>query len=326
MSTLQPEVKLNVAEGPHWRDGSSLTRTQAFWLVALLPAAVAAVVHFGIPALRVICLSVGASVALDALANRIRPGKDFTTNLSSASLGLMLALLLPINAPWWLVLVGAVLTVVVGKKLYGGWGGYPVHPVALSYAMLAVSWPERLDRTASLVGLTWDRTMIEPIRLLKTQGAVAELAYDKLDLFLGLQVAGVGNALVLWLLLGGLALLLVRVVPWQIPLGCLVGVVLCAWLVQMGSPERAATPLFHLLAGSTVFMAFFLLGESTTSPVNSWPMLFFGLLAGVLLVLIRTYSTHPECAIFAVLLVDLASPLLDRMVPRIRGLEVTRRA
>lgn len=321
MNTSGTETTFNVAEGPHWRDGSSLCHTQIMWVLALLPAAVAAVVIFGVPAMRVLCLATGASVVFDVLGNRIMPSKDATTNWSSVSLGMLLGMLLPIDSPWWLVLVGVFLAIVVGKKLYGGWGGYPVHPVALSYAMLAVSWPERLDRTASIAGRAWTGIAIEPIRLLKTQGAMAEQAYDRIDLLLGHQVAGTGNGMVIWLVAGGLFLMLVRIVPWQIPLGSLVGVSLGAWLTMLMAPESAASPVFHLLAGSTVFMMFFLLGESTTSPVNPWPMVLFGLLAGVLLVLIRTFSIHPECAVFAVLLTNLVSPLLDRITPRIRGLE-----
>jgi len=322
MNPSQSEFQLSVAEGPHWRDGGSLVRTQLTWLVGLLPAAIASVATFGFHSLRVMALAVGAAVVFDALANRVFRSKDFTTNWSSVTLGLLLAFLLPVNAPWWLVVVGCFLAVVVGKKIYGGWGGYPVHPVALAYAMLTVSWPARLDRTAALVSEGWDTTMIEPVRLLKTQGAIAEAAYTKLDLLHGMQVGGVANALVVWLLLGGIFLVVVRQVPWQIPLGCFAGVALCAGVVRLAAPALGASPLFHLLIGSTVFCGCFLLPELTTSPVNRWPMVLYGLLGGILLVLIRVYSTHAEEAIFAVLLANIAAPLLDRLAPRIRGLEV----
>lgn len=322
MSERPDQNLLSVAEGPHWRDGSSLQSTQWLWLLALLPAAVAAAFWGGWPALRVMTLAAGVAVLVDALAERLAPSRDHTGNWSSLGLGLLLACLLPINAPWWLVTVGVGVTVIFGKKLYGGWGGYPVHPVALGYAMLAVSWPERLDRTAAMVGADRLPVAVEPVRLLQTQGAAAEAAYAPLDLLLGQQAAGVASGMVLWLVLGGLFLVAVRVVPWQIPLGCLLGVAGGTWLAGLMAPSQAVTPTFHLLAGSTAFMAFFLLGESTTSPVNRWPMLLYGLLGGLLLVLIRAFSIHSEAAIFAVLLVNLASPLLDRVTPGVRGSEV----
>ncbi len=322
MNNMNQESKLSVAASPHWRDGSSLTRIQALWLLALLPAMAAGVVHFGFAALRVTALAVASAVALDAICNRLLISKDFTTNWSSVSLAILLAFLLPVDAPWWLVLVGVFLTIVIGKKLFGGWGGYPVHPVALSYAMLSVSWPDRLDYTASLLNSAWRVTMVEPMRLVKTLGAGAEASYAKVDLLLGTQVGGVGNAMVLWLLIGGLFLLLIRQIEWQIPVGFLAGVAGCAWLLELVVPGQTASPLFQILAGSTVLTAFFLVPEQTTSPVNPWPMLIYGLLGGVLLVLIRAFSSHVDGAIFAVLLVNLCSPLLDRITPRIVGLEV----
>jgi len=322
MNLMHPERSLNVAASPHWRDGSSLTRTQLLWLLALLPAIVASVVLFGVRALRVITLAIGASVALDALCNKVLPSKDHTGNLSSVTIGVLLAFMLPVDAPWWLVVVGCLLTIVFGKKLFGGWGGYPVHPVALGYAMLAVSWPARLDFTASLLGTAWDVTMVEPLRLAKTIGAAAEASYDKMDLLMGVQVGGVGSSLVLWLALGGLFLMLVRQIPWQVPLGFLAGVAATAALLSWLDPGRTVGPLFQLLTGSTALMAFFLMPEQTTSPVYPRPMLAYGLLGGVLLVLIRAYSSHIDGAIFALLLVNICSPLMDRVTPRIVGLEV----
>jgi electron transport complex protein RnfD len=192
--------------------------------------------------------------------------------------------------------------------------------VALGYAMLAVSWPDRLDHTASLLRMPWDTNMVEPMRLVKTLGSVAEQSYDKLDLLFGRQVAGLGGGLVLWLLLGGLLLLLLREIPWQVPVAFLVGVAVGAWLLGLAAPGRVASPLFQLLAGNTVLAAFFLASEHTNSPVNRWPMVIYGLLGGLLLVLIRTFSTHVDGAIFAVLLINLCAPLLDRLTPRVAGL------
>ena len=119
-----------------------------------------------------------------------------------------------------------------------------------------------------------------------------------------------------------LSSLLLRQIPWRIPAGFLAGLFLTAWLLQWLSPGLTAGPLFHLLAGSTVLTGFFLLPEHSTSPVNPWPLLLYGFLGGVLLVLIRAFSVHADGGIFAVLLLNLCSPLLDRIQPAIRGGEV----
>lgn len=322
MNPATAQDKYSVGASPHWHDGSSLHGIQWAWLLALLPALIASTVFFGFAALRVVALAVFASVAADVTWNMFVTNRDHASNFSSVTLGVLLAFLLPVGAPWWLVVVGSVLTIIIGKKLYGGWGAYPVHPVAIGYAMLVVSWPARLDFTASLAGQAWSVTMVEPVRLVKTLGAGAESQYQLMDLLLGHQVAGVGNAMVLWLLIGGLFLVLTRQVPWQIPLGSGLGVVACAFLLQLAGGDGAASPLFHLLTGSTVLMAFFLAPEHTTSPVNPWPMFLYGLLIGCLLVLIRTFSSHTDGVIFAVLLANICSPLLDRMTPPVVGLEV----
>jgi len=322
MESLLPKPKLNVAESPHWRDGSSLLRTQIFWMLALAPALVAAVAMHGARALGVIGMAVGSSVLLDAAANRVMGGRDFTSNGSSVTLGLMLAFLLPLDAPWWLVLVAAFLAIIVGKKLFGGWGAYPVHPVALSMAMLHVSWPQRLDYTASMLGSAWESSIVEPLRMVGSVGGGAEALYDKADLLMGRQAAGAGGGMVLWLLLGALFLLLLRQIPWRIPAAFLAGLFLTAWLLEWLSPGLTAGPVFHLLAGSTVLTAFFLLPEHSTSPVNPWPMLLYGFLGGLLLVLIRAFSVHADGGIFAILLLNLVSPLLDRWTPSVRGGEV----
>jgi electron transport complex protein RnfD len=244
------------------------------------------------------------------------PTKDIAANWSSALLGALFGLLLPVNAPWWLILVGCFIMIVIGKKLFGGLGAYPVHPAALAGAMLIVSWPSRMDYTAALASFNMDFPIIEPIRLIKTLGSSAEGSYSLMDMFIGQQTAGAGNAMVLYLLIGGLFLLLVRQISWQIPAGFFIGVALTGFALHAYNPELFATAQFHLLAGSTVFAAFFLMTDHTTSPVNLLPMLLSGLIGGIILVLIRSFSHHYDGIIFTILLVNLCNPLLDRIAPK----------
>ncbi len=318
--------KLNVASSPHWRDGSGLAGTQKLWLLALLPAMVASVWLFGSHSLRILGLAVAFSVLLDALANKLIPSKDKTTNWSSVTLAVILAFLMPYDAPWWLILVGCFIMIVVGKKLFGGMGAYPVHPALLSYAMLLVSWPSRLDYTASLVSLDWGVKMVEPVRLVKTLGGSAEQVFYWQDLLLGKQVAGIGNGLVLYLLLGGLLLILIKQITWHIPVTFIIGNFLMATILYLVDPGQFASPLFYLLSGGTVFAAFFLATEYTTSPVNPVPMLIYGFLGGALLMIIRAFSNYTDGVVFTILLINLCNPLLDRIRPKIYGLEVASHA
>ncbi len=312
---------LDVASNPHWRDGSGLPGTHQRWLFALLPAVAASVWLFGWDTIRIIGLAVVFSTCLDSLTNRLIPSKDYTANWSSVTLAVIFALLLPCSAPWWMILVGCFLMIVVGKKLFGGTGSYPVHPALLSFAMLQVSWPQRIDYTASLVNLDWGVKMIEPLRLARALGSNAESLFTWQDLLVGKQAAGIGNGLVLFLLAGGLFLLVIREISWQIPAGFIAGNLLMAGALGAMSPDQFASPMFYLLSGGTVFAAFFLATDHSTSPVNPIPMLIYGFAGGALLMIIRGFSNHVDGVVFAILLVNLCTPLLDRITPKVRGLE-----
>lgn len=320
MTLVEEKIsQLNVAASPHWRDGSSIAHSQQLWLAALLPAIVAGISLFGMHAVRIIALTVAFSVSFDAIAGRIVPSKDRTTNWSSVTMAVILAFMMPFNSSWWMIAVGSFVMIVVGKRLFGGYGAYPVHPVLLSFAMMRVSWPGRFDHTASMISLDWAQKMVEPLRAVKTMGSVVESAFPWQHLLLGRQVAGIGEALVLYLALGGLILLATRQITWHIPVAFIAGNFLMAGLLHLIDPAQFATPLFYLLAGGTVFAAFFLATEYTTSPVNPLPMFLYGLLGGILLMLIRAFSVYVDGVAFTILLINLCSPLLDKITPQVGG-------
>ena len=296
------------------------------WLIALLPAIIASIWIFRSNSLRIIASCVAISVVLEMIVNYFYISKDIASNWSSVTLGVLLALMLPYNAPWWIILSGCFIMIIIGKKLFGGLGAYPVHPAVLSFAIMLISWPDRFDYTASLISVEFGNLMIEPIRLVKTLGASAESTFDWQSLLLGYQVAGIGNALVVFLLGGGLFLIIARQITWHIPLSFLVGTFFMALTLHMIEPTQFATPVFHILAGSTIFGAFFLATDYTTSPANPIPMLLYGFLGGVLMVLIRSFSNYTNGVVFAILLINLCYPLLDRITPKVYGLEEARNA
>lgn len=315
-----PDTRLlDVAVGPHYRVGAGLAVIYQRWVIALLPAMAASLYYFGPAALRVFSLSILFAVALDLVAEKLGPSRDLTSNWSCVSLACLLAFMLPLNAPWWLILVGCFLMIIVGKKFFGGVGAYPAQPAVLAIAILQLSWPVRMDYTNSLKSMDWSVTMIEPLRLLKSMGASAEGQYRLLDLLLGRQVAGVAEGMVLFILIGGIFLLLAREIQWQLPTGFLIGVLGIATPLYISDPTAFASPLFYLLSGPTVFMGLFLLTDHTTSPVNKLPLFLYGILGGVLLMLIRIYSKHPDGMVFAVLLANLCSPLLDMIKAKVKG-------
>ena len=167
--------------------------------------------------------------------------------------------------------------------------------------------------------MDWSVTMIEPLRLVKSVGAEAAQQYNWYEMFFGFQVAGTGNGMVFFLLFSGLLLLLMREIQWQAPAGFAVGLIATAGLLHLSDPVAFPSPLFYLLSGGTVFMALFLLTDHTNSPVNNLPLFIYGLLGGVLLILIRGFSNHVDGIAYAVLLVNLCAPLLDMIKPKTKG-------
>ncbi len=312
---------LDVAVGPHNRIGTGIASINQRWIIALIPAMAASFFLFGPAALRVFGLCAFFAVLLDVVSEKLAPSRDLTSNWSSVLLALLLGFMLPLNAPWWLILMGCFFMVIIGKKLFGGVGAYPAHPAVLSLAILQLSWPGRMDNTDALKNLDWQVTMIEPLRLLKSMGVSAEAQYHWYDLLLGHQVAGTADGMVLCIVLGGIFLLAAREIQWQLPAGFLIGLLGTATILHLLSPETFATPLFYLLSGGTLFMGLFLITDHTTSPVNRLPMFLCGILAGVLLILIRGYSKHVDGIVYAVLLVNLCSPLMDMIKSKVKGAE-----
>lgn len=310
---------LDLGVGPHYRLGTGLAEIYQRWVMALLPAMAGSLFIFGPEVLRVYGLCICFAVLFDLIAERLAPSRDLTSNWSSVSLALLLAFMLPLNAPWWLIMIGCFVMVIVGKKLFGGVGAYPVQPAVLAVAVLQLSWPDRMDYTAALKDLDWSATMIEPLRLVKSIGAVGAENYPWYNLLFGHQVAGTGNGMVFFLLFSGLLLLLMREIKWQAPAGFMLGLLASAGILHFFDPATFASPVFYLLSGGTVFMGLFLITDHTNTPVNKTPMFIYGLLAGVLLILIRGFSKHIDGVVYAVLLVNLCAPLLDMIKPKPKG-------
>lgn len=317
-----PDKKmLNVAVGPHVRIGSGLAEIYQRWVLALAPAMAASFFFFGPAALRIFGLCVCFSVIIDFIAEKLAPSRDLTSNWSSVSLALLLAFMLPLNTPWWLILAGCFFMIVVGKKFFGGVGAYPAQPAVLALAVMQLSWPNRMDYTGAMKDLDWQVTMIEPLKLLKSIGSTAESQYHWFDMLVGQQVAGTANGMVIFILIGGLLLLAMREIQWQAPAGFLAGLIVTSGIFHIVYPETFASPLFYLLSGGTIFMGLFLLTDHTTTPVNKLPLFLYGILAGVLLILIRGYSKHVDGIAYTILLVNLCAPLMDMIKPKLKGAE-----
>lgn len=310
---------LDVGVGPHCRVGQGLAEIYQRWVIALIPAMLASWFFFGADSLRVLGMCVAFSVAIDFICEKLSPSRDLTSNWSSVSLALLMGFMMPVNAPWWLILIGCFLMIVLGKKFFGGVGAYPAQPAVLAIAIMQLSWPSRMDYTAALKDMDWSVNMVEPLKLYKSIGSTAAEQYGFFEMLFGYQVSGVACGMVFFILLGGAYLFYTREISWHAPVGFLAGIVVTAGIFHMLYPEWFASPVFYLLSGGTVFMGLFLLTDHTNCPVNPTPLILYGVLAGILLVFIRGFSKHVDGIAYAVLLVNLCAPLLDMIKPKIKG-------
>jgi electron transport complex protein RnfD len=296
--------KLIVSHAPFWHNGSRVTDRSRQIFLAALPAALFGVYQYGLSALGVLALSVSSAVLWELAFTRVAGRPVSVGDGTAAVIGLLLGMMLPASMPWWGVLTGTFLAVVVARQVYGGIGANPFNPVAVAVAILMLSWKGRMDFDAALV---------------KAFGTGAITNVSLGDLLLGRQIGAIGCTFELGLILGGVYLIARGVIRWEIPLSMLAGVAVTAFVFNQVDPAKFASPAFHLLTGYTLIGAFFLAPEDSSSPVNFLPMLIYGAVIGSVVVFIRDVGVFADGLPYAVLVGNLIQPLVDKIRPKALG-------
>ncbi|PKN28862.1 MAG: electron transporter RnfD [Deltaproteobacteria bacterium HGW-Deltaproteobacteria-21] len=307
------------SHAPYLHIGSSITSKSYDIMIAGLPAVIFGISQYGVPALRVVALSISTAMLWEFLMNRAMKKPITIGDGNAAVIGLLIGMLLPATAPWWFVALGTLLAVLVGKQIYGGIGCNPMNPPVVAIAALMLSWSRLLDFNAALTSYDFGFPAMFPLAAIKYFGPSAAENYTLSGLLMGQQAGGIGTTFGLGLILGGLYLILRGSIRWELALGFLVGVFVTAFLFHAANPAKYAPALFHVLTGYTLIGAFFLITEDSTSPVNLVPMLLYGIGAGFLTVMIRNVGFYVDGVIFAVLMMNLASPLIDKIRPKALG-------
>lgn len=313
LTPLNTRPQFVVDTPPYLHRGYTMSGMLRDGIIALLPAAALAVYYFGIPALRVMALAAGTACLTEALWQKLL-GRAVTIYDGTALVtGLLFAFLLPAGAPWWLVVTGAILTIILGKQVFGGLGCNPLCPPLVGWAIVTVAWPTFMDPTA----MNLQSAFIDPLLRIKYFGWTSLAPDSELPLLLGQQLGGLGSAQIGAVLLGGVYLAMRTTARWEIPLAYCAGVLAVGFLFYqfagaMGvNPASAPPPHLYLLTGSTIFAAFFLATDHSSSPVATGGMLLYGFFAGGMTVLIRIFGIYPDGAPFAILLAGLITPMCD---------------
>jgi electron transport complex protein RnfD len=296
---------------------------------ALIPAIFAGVYLFGLQALWVILLSVAVGMATEAAAQRMMGRKVTISDGSAVVTGILLALNLPSTVPWWLVVVGSAIAIVIGKQIYGGLGYNPFNPALVARVILLISFPVQMTTWAN-PGPAFSRavdvvTTATPLGAMKThllvKGSLEGFAMGDLWNPLVGNIGGcIGETSVIALLIGAGFLLYRGYISWHIPVTFIGTVFILSGVFWLINPDQYMNPLFHTLTGGLMLGAFYMATDMVTSPVTTRGMMVFGMGCGAITIIIRLFGGYPEGVSYSILLMNAATPLMDRyMRPKTFG-------
>jgi len=324
--------QLIVAPAPHAHSGDSVRRNMLLVILALLPAYVVSVLEFGCGALITAAISVIACVCTEWVISRylLKEQRQTIGDLSAVLTGLLLAFNLPSSIDWWIVIIGAVVAIGVGKMTFGGLGQNPFNPALVGRVFLLISFPAQMTTWPVAKGFATSyvdaETGATPLYYLKHMLKAGDSSViDQLpalkDAFLGAMGGSLGEVCALALIIGGLFLICTKVITWHIPVSIIATVALFAactgWVGAL--PEGMTTCSYigyELLTGGLMLGAFFMATDYVTSPMSAWGKIIFGIGIGFIMMVIRTWGNYPEGMSFAILIMNACVPLLNKIRPQ----------
>ena len=315
---------------PHHHSLNRTSRLMMWVLLATVPGLLAQSYWFGYGTVINLIWACVLALSFEALVLRLRkrPITPFISDGSALVTAFLLALALPPFSPWWLTFVAVLFAIVFAKHLYGGLGNNPFNPAMVGYALCLIAFPVSMTQwagTESTLNLAqqwqwfWTETMsggidgytqATPLDLMRHPKGLTldELAATNPLLGLGLTASAWINAAYL---VGGLGLLALRIFTWHAPVAMLASLGLCSGLFHMGEPDLYPSASQHLFSGATMLAAFFIVTDPVTSATSRKGKLIFGASVGLLVFIIRSYGAYPDAFAFAIILMNLAAPLID---------------
>ena len=306
------DKKLVVSSTPHTRSEDTIDKIMKHVLIALVPATLAGIYFFGLRSLLIVVLTVASSVFFEAVFQKVTK-QDITIQDSSAAVtGLLLAMNLPPTVPFWLPIVGSFFAIVIVKQLYGGLGQNFMNPALGARAFLLISFSKDMTTWIPPINSGVDAvTYATPLGLVSN--GFIPTSNDYINAFIGNIGGCIGETSAVLLLAGGLYLMFRKVISWRVPVTYIVTVLILSFFLGRDG-------LYEILIGGLMIGAFFMATDYSSSPVTPVGQLIMGVGCGVLTSLLRVFSTYPEAVSFAILLMNLAVPLIDRYFkPRVFG-------
>lgn len=312
--------KLIVSLSPHVHSDDSVQKNMYGVIIALIPALLVSFYMFGLGAVIVTLTSVVACMFFEWAITKfiLKRSRNTILDGSAALTGLLLAFNLPSNLPLWIIIIGALVAIGIGKMTFGGLGCNPFNPALVGRVFLLISFPVQMTSwplTSQWTSYTDAATGATPLALMKqaVHGDTEALSQlpSVLDLFLGNNPGCVGEISAVALLLGLAYMLWKKIITWHIPVSILLTVFVFASILNLVDPVKYAGGLTHLFTGGLMLGAIFMATDYVTSPMNHKGMLIYGVAIGFLTVVIRTFGAYPEGMSFAILIMNAFTPLIN---------------
>ncbi|HKK61443.1 MAG TPA: RnfABCDGE type electron transport complex subunit D [Bacteroidales bacterium] len=325
--------KLIVSPSPHVHTTERVPKLMYGVILSMLPAFAVSVYFFGIGMIIITAVSILSCIGFEYLIQKYIL-KETPTHLDGSAFltGLLLAFCLPANLPFWMVIIGAAVAIGIGKMTFGGLGNNIFNPALVGRVFLFISFPVQMTsypEPGQWLKYADATTGATPLGVLKeglgeqTAGTLVEQGPDYMNLLLGNMMGSAGEVAALALLLGFAYMLYKKIITWHIPVSILGTVAVFNGLMWLINPDQYADPLFHLLTGGLMLGAIYMATDYVTSPMSRKGMVIYGVLIGLLTVIIRLFGAYPEGVQFAILIMNAFVPLLNKYIrPRRFGKEV----
>lgn len=319
-------MKLFVSPSPHVHSGDSIEKNMYGVLIALIPAFICSVLFFGMGAIIVTLTSVLACLFFEYVIQKFLLKQQPTIFDGSALItGVLLAFNVPSNLPVWIIIIGALVAIGIGKMSFGGLGCNIFNPALVGRVFLLISFPVQMTTWPLAQGFSGSyvdaETGATPLAFLKEavksgQSVSNVLSADSFvgyqNMFLGNMGGSLGEVAALALLLGFAYMLFRKIISWHIPVAIFATVIVFAGILHLCNPEQYVDPLFHLLSGGMMLGAIFMATDYVTSPMTHKGMIIFGVGIGLLTIIIRVFGAYPEGMSFAILIMNALTPLINR--------------
>ena len=307
------ENKLYVSPSPHIHGGDSISKNMYGVLIALVPAFLVSLYFFGLGALIVTVASVFFCVLFEYLIQKFLMKKEPTIYDGSAILtGVLLAFNLPSNLPIWIIAIGALAAIGIGKMSFGGLGNNIFNPALTGRIFLLISFPAQMTTWPVVGQLTSyaDATTGATVLSLMNEGALDKMPTLS-DMLIGNMGGSLGEVSALALLLGMFYMLWKKIITWHVPVSIFVTVFVFTGIMHLVNPVQYASPFVPLLSGGLMLGAIFMATDYVTSPMSKSGMIVYGVGIGILTTVIRLFGSYPEGMSFAIFIMNGVTPLIN---------------